>query len=444
MSFPPPRESGSNWGGAGQAGGSPNRFPTGTVQLPRLTNQGGVAQGGYGGGYTSQNFPVVALPSTPTYPSMSTRNLPPRRALDSIARRSRPRWGLRFLFLLIFVGGTAYAGREYIPWVNTRVIAVEQSVRELGRQYGFLDGAPAPLARPSGTLPETAPDIALARAGNAGVGGRPLGRPDIQPIATAPSVPRAGQAGLMAGVRGGFPGARGGLAAVRAGQPGARAAGLPPAAAPRAVRGYGRRKLAAAGAPAAPRQRLRRRFNRSANVAAAANAATAALVASAQAAPAAAAPVKAEAPVAEKPAPSEAAKPAANSGDELDQLMASAVGGGPGAARSDLDKKLSTVQKGEAGTKAVKAESKPALGRDEIKAVMADVQKEMNDCMRKTGQGGPVDVKIEIAPDGDVKNTLIKGAMAGTATGACVESKIKATVFPAGSGQSIDYRLLVR
>jgi hypothetical protein len=390
--------------------------------MPRMTSAGAPISG-YATSYTSQQFPVVSLPSSPSYPSASSRGLPPRRVLESMARR-RPRWGLRFLFLLLLVGGAAYAGRKVIPAVDERITKVEITVRELGRQYGFIDGSPAPLARPSGNLAETtAPEnatadnaapatsgVALARVGSGKPGD---GRPDIQPLAAA-----------AAGAKAGLP-----AAAI-------------PRGAPTAGRGFGRHRLGAI-ASMAPRARFRRRLAAHRASAAAANAATAALNAKPVAAAAPAA--KAEAP-AEKPAPqkSEAVKAAANSGDDLDQLMASAVG--PTAAKSDLDKKLSTVQKGEAGVKAAKPEASaiPPLGRSEIQTVMKDVQSQMGDCMKKTGKGGNVDVKITVAPDGDVKNTLIKGDMAGTPTGACVEAKLKATVFPPSSGQAFDYRLVVR
>jgi hypothetical protein len=432
MSFPPPRESASNWG-AGQGGGSSGGYPTGTMPMSRMTSAG-MPMSGYATSYTSQQFPVVSLPSSPSYPSAGTRGLPPRRVLETMARR-RPRWGLRFMFLLILAGGAAYAGRKVIPGVDERISKVEITVRELGRQYGFIDGSPAPLVRPSGNLSETSETaeqrtadgapatsgVALARAAAAGKAGN--GRPDIQPLGQPAGGP-------------GKPAAP--ISAAAAGRPGS----VPAAA----VRGHGRRRLSA-GAATAPRARFRRRLAARRASTAAANAATAAL----NAKPVVAAPVAGAVPAAkeapaEKPAPakSDAVKAAASSGDELDQLMASAVG--PAPAKSDLDKKLSTVQKGEAGVKAVKpAGSGPQpLGRNEIQTVMKDVQSQMGECMRKTGQGGPVDVKVTVAADGDVTSTLIKGAMAGTPTGACVESKLKATVFPPSAGQAFDYRLIVR
>jgi hypothetical protein len=403
--------------------------------MSRLTNSG-VPAAGYASSYTSQQFPVVALPASPSYPSASTRGMPPRRVLETIARRRRPRWGLYFMFMLVLFGGLAYAGRKVIPALDARITLIEVAVREVGRQYGFIDGSPAPLARPAGNLPETSESaagettagtapgtVALARAGAGRAAAGNNGRPDIQPLGIRPSATLPPSAAIT--------------------RPAAVAPGLA-----RGSRGHGRHRIGAVALTTTPRARFRRRLAAGRASTAAANAATAALNAPAAAAPAAAPVVKpaaAEKPaVAEKPAPSEAVKAAANSGDELDQLMASAVGPAPKAG-SDLDKKLSTVQKGEAGVKVAKPDNgAQPLGRSEIQTVMRDVQSQMGECMRKTGAGGPVDVKITVAPDGDVKSTVIKGAMAGTPTGACVESKLKATVFPPSSGQSFDYRLVVR
>jgi hypothetical protein len=265
----------------------------------------------------------------------------------------------------------------------------------------------------------------LARAGSsAGSIRASTGRPDIQPLGSVPTAPVRAAAAAPA-----------------------RPTAVAPAPGPR---GRGRHRRGSIAF------RFNRRLAAGRATVAAANAATAALT-SKPAAAAVEVPVaklekseKAEAPAAkaepaEKPASSAAVKAAASSGDELDQLMASAVGSTPPKASSDLDKKLSTVQKGEAGVKVAKAEpGRQPLGRTEIQTVMKDVQGQMGDCMRKTGKGGPVDVKITVAPDGDVKSTIIKGDMAGTPTGACVDSKLKATVFPPSGGQSFDYRLVVR
>ena len=83
-----------------------------------------------------------SLPSAPAYPSTMTGNykpLPPMRPLETLARRGRPRWGLRFLMLLIVAGGATYFLRPYISWIDNRVTPVENRLREMAAQYGLSD-----------------------------------------------------------------------------------------------------------------------------------------------------------------------------------------------------------------------------------------------------------------------------------------------------------------
>ena len=82
------------------------------------------------------------MPSAPAYPSTLTGNykpLPPMRPLETLARRGRPRWGLRFLMLLIVAGGATYFLRPYISWIDNRVTPVENRLREIAAQYGLSD-----------------------------------------------------------------------------------------------------------------------------------------------------------------------------------------------------------------------------------------------------------------------------------------------------------------
>jgi hypothetical protein len=300
-------------------------------------------------------------------------------------------------------------------------------VRELGHQYGLINDSPKPLKPPVGELPADTTAAAPSEAAGVAVARAPVpakanGHPDIQPMPAKP-------------------------AALVAAAPAARVAPAPAKAAPARV--VGRRR---AGAGVAARRARRLALARAAAEADAAIAAAAAPVSkpAAKAAAPAAAPAPAAKPKAEPaeaPAPqSEAVKKAANSGDELDELMASAVG--PSKRGSDLDKKLATVQKGDAAP--AKAAAAPAatkaqpLSRSDIETAMSSVKAEMADCYAKTGKGGPVDLKISVSPEGDVKNTVIKGEFAGTPTGACVEKKVKATVFPASAGLNFDYRLVVK
>jgi hypothetical protein len=399
---------------------------------PRYTSTG------LQGSRLTSQIPVTSLPPVPSYPSGTGRMavLPPRRTFEHMSKR-RPRWGLRFMLLLIIVGGLTYLSRPFVPWVNDHISQIETTVKTLGRQYGFIDGTPAPLSPPSGTFadsqpgavaaPVTAPaGVALARAPEAARGS--LGRPDIQPMTTtkaAPAVPAA--AATPPGAAAASVRALPGKPAVAVAKPGTPA----------------KPNIVAARAAARRRAFAQARYRR--RIAMARSAAVSAPVVAA-AAPAIAAPAAAvEAPPpAVKPA-APAPRPAGGAGDDLDQLMASAV---PTVAKSsDLDKKLATVQKGaEPGNAkaAAASEAAPQLSRSDIQSVMKDVQNDMGDCYAKAGKGGPVDLKLDVAPDGEVRSAVIKGPFAGTPTGACVEAKVKGTIFPESAGLRFDYRLMVR
>jgi hypothetical protein len=371
----------------------------------------------------------------------------------------------RFVLLLVVVGAATYFLRPYIPWVDTRVSAVEQSARAVARQYGVEEfvvrmgmlidhnkqgqAAPAkPAPAPIAVERAAAPAAAIPAAKN------PAARPDIQPLA-----PRASR-GL--------------------GEPKA-------AAAPVAARGFGQRRnnrsMRRLAAAARERPAVRRRVATSyprryrggldaSEIAArelAAEEAAAARAAPPPPPPAAVAPAVAPEPAVDKPvAPPVPAGPparttanivkeAASSGDELDRLMAGAVKERPAAparrsvAAAEIDRKLADVDRVEAaGGRATRGAGAPAasaaaqLSTTDIKTVMAGVQKRMNECFRQHGKAGMADVKVEVAPNGSVPGTVIRGPFAGTPTGACVESKIKEATFPASSGLRFDYRLSVR
>jgi hypothetical protein len=408
---------------------------------------------GYGGRYTNSQLPVVSLPPMPSYPSatrsMSAVTLPPRQTLAHIAGRSRPRWGLRFMLVLIILGGLTYLLRDFVPGLNDKIVEVKTTVREVAHQYGLINDSPRPLMPPSGELPaDPATTAATAAATGVAVARAPIpaksnGHPDIQPMAPPPPKPAALVAGKTAPIA--APGSRG-IGA------GSRAVAPARAVVRRRAGGFARRRrLAAAraaaggGAGTSSVTELSAADLAAEDGAAPAPKAKVAPVAALPKAAAAAAPAEAKAP-AEAPAPpSEAVKKAAGSGDELDELMASAVG--PSKRGSDLDKKLATVQKGEAApaAKAAAASTKAApLSRADIETAMKGVKDEMGDCYAKTGKGGPVDLSISVSPEGDVKNTVIKGDMAGTSTGACVAQKVKATVFPPSTGLNFNYRLVVK
>ena len=416
--------------------------------------------------------------------TQSFRPVPAPRPLDAIARRGRPRWGLRFLLLLVATGVATYFLRPYISWIDDRISAVEQTASGLARQYGIAEfvsrvgwmmGKDKPAALPAAPVAPPSAPVAVERA----VPAAPVvpavavrnqaARPDIEPLS-----PRASR-GL------------GGPAADKLGGRLASAApigrrGVREAPAVRLRGGYAYRERATPArrrmAIANPGARRPRRMLDASEIAArelAAEEAAAARAAAAPpparaAAPAAAVPaapaepeVRAPAPpppaAEEKPATRSTAslvREAASSGDELDRLMAGAVSERSAAparpqrtdrATAEIDRKLAAVDKGEGASPATRGRATPAaapLSTSDIKTVMAGVQKRMNECFRQHGQAGPADVKVEVAPDGSVPGTVIRGALAGTPTGACVEAKIKEATFPASSGLRFDYRLSVR
>jgi hypothetical protein len=173
------------------------------------------------------------------------------------------------------------------------------------------------------------------------------------------------------------------------------------------------------------------------------------------------------------------------SGDELDRLMASAVVDGharaprgrvaspraiaaPASATSgpaadspasrtasrtasgterklaEIEAKVPDVGRAENAPPPPQEPPRAPLGRSEITEVMKSVQDNMNDCYRRHGQGGPAEVRVEVTPQGSVAGTIVRGELANTPTAGCVESKLKAAVFPVSSGITFTYRLVVK
>jgi hypothetical protein len=423
------------------------------------------------------------LPSAPAYPSTLSGNykpLPPMRPLEALARRGRPRWGLRFLMLLIVVGVGTYFLRPYISWIDNRVTPVENRIREIAAQYGLSDlvarvlpdrkaktaaVAPAPAA-PAAPVAQSestrAAPPAPAAAKPAVAAKAPGARPDIEPIS-----PR-GVRGAPAGKPGAGPVSRAAALKYQAAQ--RRIAAREAAQARRAAAlarwraNVAKRRMALASSTRMREQELppddeiggARTAPARPTPAAAAPAAVAEAPVEAPAPKAAAAP-----PVEKGPPPRSTAvlvKEAASSGDELERLMAGAVSTEKaGPARRDrvtaeIDRKIADVEKGGVqpgggrlkSAAATASSGAPQLTPQDIKTVMSGVQKQMNTCFRMHGKAGPADVKVEVAPDGSVPGALIRGEFAGTPTGACVQAKIKEATFPASSGLRFDYRLSVR
>jgi hypothetical protein len=389
---------------------------------------------------TTFSAPNVAIPS------------PPR------ARRfSKPHWGLRFVLLLFLLGGVTYFLRPSVRWIDARLTSVETGLRGLAARYGLVSlgtsGTPPasstpaapPVAAPAPAAPEPIPAVTSRAAAGS--------RPEVTPLPPRQGAAAAGAFGKQPGLRG----------------PGRRFAQGPNGGAlrPRGGPALTFRMRAAARRAAAARAKLAAASANYPRPRPGAVAATAPADSwdtgqpppepAAEPGPAARppAPAVAEARPPAPPAPQaeEAAPPprrsvvreAMRSGDELDRLMASAVVDGraknPVPARPTRRAEAAPAS---APAAAAKEAPRAPLGRNEITAVMKDVQSKMNDCYRRLGQEGAADVRVEVAPDGSVAKTLVRGELANTPTATCVESKLKAAVFPPSAGIAFNYRLVVK
>lgn len=492
----PPRQSGDHWlGDTGSVGGSNGRGNGRTSVHPAMYTPEDSASGpGATGNWGPYSLPAASSYST-TMPSFAA--LPETRPLEYLARRRRPRWGLRFLFLLVVAGGAAYFLKPYVPWIAVRVTPVEQVVRaQITKYRGIIEPMIGLGEPPSTPTPATAP---AAPPPVAPVAARPVvdapARPGIEPIvprATRGAVPAAGvptapvaiaprgmangrvvvpprgaalpATGAVAG-RPAVPGARAGAryqggAGTKA-RPMSRAAARRAAKAARLAMAARARAARAAAITAAAAERTGE--SSVAEVASPESAAAqVAEVAEVPAPPAPVAPAKEPAAVAaaEKISPPPAeddrsvnslVQSASRSGDELERLMAGAVRSGAEtrpAGRNDspeLERKLADVQKPRAAASNNNAGiSRQPLSRADISMVMQEVQKNVRGCFRQHGKGGVADVKVDVAPEGNVIGSVIRGDLQGTPTGACVEARLKAAVFPPSTGMRFDYRLLVK
>jgi hypothetical protein len=388
------------------------------------------------------NAPVPRR-TTATFPASVAIPDPPR------ARRpGKPHWGLRFVLLLFIAGGVTYFLRPSVPWIHARLTGVEAGVRGMAERYGLMTPAavPAPAAQPVRAV--TAPAEPTGTAAGEGASGRP----DVTQLPPRPGMPAAMPQERPNMQRG--PGnrrfARGQLSNdVAGGRP--RGPALRARAAARraaALRSSGRQRGAFAEPevtfgdeevpPAEPPPR---------------------------AAPPPPPPPQAEArpPVQEAPAPAPAPErrsavgEAMRSGDELDRLMASAVvesratsaqGRPSRGVAGPVDQKQADADAEKAAARradpAAPPQARVVLGRAEIQQVMKDVQRKMPDCFRRHAQEGAADVRVEVTPDGTVASTLVRGELANTPTAACVDAKIKESVFPASGGITFNYRLMIK
>jgi hypothetical protein len=426
---------------------------------------------------SSSTMSAYALPVTPMYPSTSTmsfRPVPSSRPLESMARRRRPRWGLRFLVLVGVAGVAAHFLRPYVKWIDDRAQLVEDTARNVSRQYGlpFFNTNPAPATTavaPEVAAPAPRPSVepTTAAAAKAPASAPVAAKPAQQSAAIEPLPPRSTRGALTA--RGAAkPEATRALLRRRPAQQASQATRAQRwAARVAAIRARRAALGLSPGAPVRPQPTMK----------AAALVTTAPIAAEAEepaeqpkAAPAPAPETKApaRAVVAPEPPPPPArnvVKEAASSGDELDRLMAGAVtshekGGRTTRANArmaaEVERKVAQVGTQQVSRRPTADLTAPspaaatgpqaqALDRDQIKSVMSEAQKQMSACRKQGGgQGGIADVKVDVAPDGQVKSAVVRGALAGSATGVCVETKIKALTFPASSGLRFDYPMVVR
>jgi hypothetical protein len=493
----PPRQSGDHWlgdtgsvsGANGRNGGRSNGARSNALSAMPVYAPDDSSPERNTGNWGQYTMPGVQPSYSATMPTFAA--LPETRPLEYLARRQRPRWGLRFMFLLVVAGGAAYLLKPYVPWIDARVTPVERMVRgqiakyraTIGPMIGLGDPAPAPAPVAAPVPPPVAP-----------VAARPVveapPRPGIEPIVPRANRNAAAMPVAATGARVVVP-ARATAAASkgfgRAGTASARAGGGRYLGAGKAARPMSR---AAARRAARASMQARSRGSRAAVIAAAAAARAEAAAAapsvvevtppepavvevptpSLPAAPPSAAPAKEPVAVAaaEKAAPPPAApaakqaaeddrsvnslvQSAARSGDELDRLMAGAVQSRSAArpaadSGSAIERKLADVQKPRVAAGAANAAgiSRQPLSRADISMVMQDVQKNVRDCFRQHGKGGVADVKVDVAPEGNVIGTIIRGDLAGTPSGACVETRLKAAIFPPSTGMRFDYRLLVK
>ena len=361
-------------------------------------------------------------------------------------RASRPHWQLRLVLLVFLLGGITYFIRPSVPWIDARLTGVEAGFRGVAERYGLSTPAPPPaVTTPAGGgLAAAQPSyLAPVVAGNAASNGRPpTNRPEFTQLPPRVETPAAA--------------AKPGVPADRA-MPGRRFGGLGPqrrGPGSSRMRGPAARRAAAARAAAAPGGRQRRTF-----------AEPVVTLGEGDGAPSRPEPPPAvetrppAAPPAEPPQERRSAvREAMGSGDELDRLMATAVVEGrpttqrgrvarPAASERKLgDPEVRMRPEGrlQPAQAVVKEPPRPPLGRSEITLVMKEVQQKMNDCYRRHGQEGAAEVRVQVTPAGSVVGTLVRGELANTPTAGCVESKLKAAVFPASGGITFTYRLLVK
>jgi len=119
-------------------------------------------------------------------------------------------------------------------------------------------------------------------------------------------------------------------------------------------------------------------------------------------------------------------------GRSLDDLLDSATGGKRPGKKDEDSPELD------------KGPDLPDLTRQEIVAAMKVLRPRMKDCYRQHQVRGIAFVRVSIGSEGEVASAAVKGPLAATPTGACVETAVRAASFPASRGMTFQYPFPVR
>jgi hypothetical protein len=126
-----------------------------------------------------------------------------------------------------------------------------------------------------------------------------------------------------------------------------------------------------------------------------------------------------------------AAKPTAKKGgDDLDNLIDTAIGGSGAPSRKKAKKE-------EAAPKAPSEDLPEQLSMNQIRGSMNKIKGLVQACYDKYQIEGEARVSFTINPDGGVGDCSIKGKFFGTDTGTCVVNAVKKAHFPKFSGKAI-------
>jgi hypothetical protein len=149
----------------------------------------------------------------------------------------------------------------------------------------------------------------------------------------------------------------------------------------------------------------------------------------------------------DSPEPARRAAPAAKkSNDPLDSLISGAVVDKKGKTQKqtskDIDSMLKEVQKSDPVKKVEAPKQLPPLTHDDILKAMTVVKARSNECAKRLGQKGMVELAITVAKSGSVTDAKAKGA--STPLSECVVAATRVAAFPPSAGLHFDYRIDAR